>query len=109
MGRLVNFITFGKAIDRRHLKNIKNMLLLDLVSKVFLSVFDGSAAMKDASESEKAVVAGVGRLPSRIIRRLPLKDGKKEGILGTTDQIETLVTELMYPAAPDNMNTVIAL
>ena len=109
VGRLVNFITFGKAIDRKHLKNIKKMLLLDLVSKVFLSVFDGSAAMADATESEKAVVACVGRLPSRIIRRLPLKDGKKQGILGTTDQIEALVAELMYPGAPDNFDTVIEL
>ena len=88
---------------------IKKMLLLDLVSKVFLSVFDGSAAMADATESEKAVVACVGRLPSRIIRRLPLKDGKKQGILGTTDQIEALVAELMYPGAPDNFDTVIEL
>ncbi len=109
VGRMVNFITFGKAIDRKHLKNIKNVLLLDLVSKVFLSVFDGSAAIKDATESEKAVVACVGRLPSRIVRRLPLKDGKKEGILRTTNQIEALVTELMYPSLPDNMKTVIEL
>lgn len=109
VGRFVNFITFGKAIEKKHLKNIKNVLLLDLVSKVFLSVFDGSAAIREATESEKAVVASVGRLPSRIIRRLPLKDGKKDGILRTTDQIEALVTELMYPGAPDNFDTVIEL
>lgn len=109
VGRMVNFFTFGKAIDRKHLKSIKNVLLLDLVSKVFLSVFDGSAAIREATESEKAVVACVGRLPSRIVRRLPLKEGKKDGILRTTDQIETLVTELMYPSSPDNMKTVIEL
>ena len=109
VGGFLNFITFGKAIERKHLKSIKKLLLLELVSKVFLSVFDGSYAVKDAGESEKAVVACVGRLPSRIIRHLPLKDSKKEGILNTTDQIEALVNELMYPSSPDNFNTVISL
>ena len=109
VGRLLNFITFGKAIDKKPLKAIKNMLLLDLVSKVFLCVFDGSYAIKDASDAEKAVVGCVGKLPSRIIRKLPLKDSKKEGILNTTDQIAALVDELMYPSSPDNFNTVIAL
>lgn len=108
-GRLINFLTFGKAIEKKHLKSIKNMLLLDLVSKVFLSVFDGSFSVLDATEAERQTVVSVGRLPSAIIRRLPLKDGKREGILSTTDQIAALTRELMYPSSPDNFNTVIEL
>lgn len=108
-GRLINFFTFGKAIDKKVLKSVEDELLLELVSKVFLSVFDGSYAVCDASVGEKDVVCSVGRLPSRIIRRLPLKDGKKESILKTTDQIAVLTKELMYPSEPDNMNTVIEL
>lgn len=108
-GRLINFLTLGKAIDKKHLREIKNFLLLDLVSKVFLSVFDGSRAVKDASEAEREVVVSVGRLPSRIIKKLPLKDSKKNGILKTTDQIAALTKELMYPSLPDNFNTIIKL
>ena len=108
-GRLINFLTLGKAIEKKHLKSIKNMLLLDLVSKVFLSVFDGSYAVADATEAERQVVVSVGRLPSAIIRRLPLKDSKKDGILNTTDQIAALTNELMYPSSPDNFRTVIEL
>ncbi len=108
-GRLINFFTFGKAIDKKQLREIKALLLLDLVSRVFLSVFDGSYSVKDASSAEKEVVVSVGRLPSRIIRRLPLKDGKKAGILKTTDQIAALTKELMYPSSPDNFNTIIKL
>lgn len=107
-GRLINFITLGKGVDKAY-KKIKDMLLLDLVSLVFLSVFDGSYSVRELQEEAKLTVCSVGRLPSRIIRALPLKDGKKEGILKTTDQIEALTEELMYPSSPDNMNTVIKL
>ncbi|MBR3766782.1 MAG: metallophosphoesterase [Clostridia bacterium] len=108
-GRLINFFTFGKGIDRKALKAIKRMPLLELVSKVFLSIFDGSVFVKDASAAEKKVVCSVGTLPSRIVKKLPLNKDKKEKILKTTDQIEALTKELMYPSEPDNMNTVIAL
>lgn len=108
-GKFINFFTCGKAIDKKYLKDVKNMLLLDLVSKVFLSVFDGSYSAADMTEAEKEIICSVGLLPSRIVRRLPLKDSKKEGILKTTDQIMILTRELMYPSAPDNMNTVIEL
>ncbi|MBR2411326.1 MAG: metallophosphoesterase [Clostridia bacterium] len=100
-GRLINFFTFGKAIDKKALKNIRDKKLLDLVSAVFLSVFDGSMFIGELSEDEKTVVVSVGALPSRIINKLPLK--KKEKILKTTDQISSLTRELMYPSSPDNV------
>lgn len=107
-GRLINFFTFGKGVNKCY-KEIRDMILLDLISKVFLSVFDGSYAVKDATDAERQTVCSVGSLPSRIVKKLPLKDGKKKGILKTTDQIDQLTRELMYPSEPDNMHTVIAL
>lgn len=107
-GRFINLFTFGKGVSKRY-KEISSVLLLDLVSRVFLSIFDGSAAVKDATEAERETVCSVGSLPSRIIRRLPVKDNKKEGILKTTDQIAVLTRELMYPSSPDNISTVISL
>ncbi len=108
-GRLINIFTFGKGVNRRALREIRKMPLLDLVTKVFLSIFDGSFAVKDAKEAERKVVCSVGSLPSRIIKKLPLKKDKKEKILRTTDEIASLTTELMYPSLPDNLHTVIAL
>ncbi len=108
-GRLINFFTFGKGVDKKALKEIKKMPLLSLVTKVFLSIFDGSYAVRDAGEAEKMVVCSVGTLPSRIVKKLPVNKNKKAGILKTTDQIELLITELMYPSSPDNLNTVIEL
>ncbi len=107
VGGFINFLTLGRAIPRKALREIKDMPLLQLVGDVFLGIFDGSAYLKGAREAEKRVVCSVGALASRIIRRLPLKN--KDGILKTTDQIEALTRELMYPSLPDNMNTVIAL
>lgn len=108
-GHLINFLTFGKGVDRKALREIKKMPLLSLVTKVFLSVFDGSYAVKDCTDAERRVVCSVGTLASRIIKKLPLNKNKKAGILKTTDQIEVLTKELMYPSLPDNMNTVIEL
>ncbi len=107
VGRLINLFTFGKGVDRKALKEIKKMPLLLLVSNVFMGVFDGSMNLKEACDAEKSVVCSVGSLASRIIRKLPLKD--KDKILKTTDQIDMITKELMYPAEPDNMNTVIVL
>lgn len=107
-GRLINLFTLGKGVDKSY-KKVSDMLLLELVSLVFLSVFDGSYSVRTLADEAKRTVCSVGSLPSRIIRRLPLKNDKKEGILKTTDQIAVLTNELMYPSEPDNMNTVIAL
>ncbi len=106
-GGLINFFTLGRGIDRKAIKEIKKMPLLELVSEVFLGVFDGSARLKNAPEAVKRAVCDVGSLPSRIIRRLPVKD--KEKILKTTSQTDALTRELCYPSEPDNINTVIAL
>lgn len=108
-GRLINFFTFGKGVDKKALKEIKNKKLLDLVSDVFLSIFDGSYAVSGASEAERKTVCSVGTLPSRIVKKLPLKKEKKEKILRTTNQIEILTKELMYPSLPSNLETVIEL
>lgn len=108
-GRLINIFTFGKGIDKKALKEIKNIPLTELVSKVFLSVFDGSYSLMTANEAEKTVLMNVGTLPSRVIKKLPLKKTKKEKLLVTLSDIEIMINELAYPADPDNMNTVIAL
>lgn len=108
-GRLINFFTFGKGIDKKALKEIKSKKLLDLVSDVFLSIFDGSFAVENASDAERQVVCCVGTLASRVVKKLPVKKSKKEKILRTTDQIEILTKELMYPSKPSNLSTVIEL
>lgn len=108
-GRLINFFTFGRGIERKALKEIKDIPLTELVSKVFLSVFDGSYSLMSATDAEKTVLLSVGTLPARVLKKLPLKKSKKEKILAALGDVEQMIKELAYPAEPDNMNTVIAL
>lgn len=108
-GKLVNFVTFGKAIGKTSLEKIKNEPLLELVSKIFLAVFDGSYILQNATEGEKEVIADIGKLPKRIVNKLPLSSSKKKKISAITDDIEILLNELVSPAKPDNFETVIAL
>ena len=108
-GRLVNVLTFGKGVDKKAVKALKDDRLLDHILTLFLSVFDGSVRMDETPEAVKTIARGVGTLPRRVIRRLPLKREKKEKIRRTTDQIEALVEELVNPSAPDNAGSVIEL
>ena len=108
-GRLINFLTFGKGVDKKSLKAIKNELLLPLVIKVFLCVFDGSKTAKDFNEETKKVVFDAGTLFERIVKKLPLKENKKAGLLRTAKLISDIAGELVYPSSPDNEHCVISL
>lgn len=99
-GRLVNFITFGKGLNKKAVKALKKEPLLPYVKNLFLCVFDGSDrlnAWDKWNPQAKAVVLDVGKLPGRIVKRLPVKKAKKEKIYKTTGQIETLVQNLVTP------------
>ncbi len=108
-GKLLNLFTFGKAIDKKSLKHIKNELLLPLVIKVFLCVFDGSKTAKEFNEETKKVVFDAGTLFERTVKKLPLKANKKAGLLKTAKQISDIASELVYPALPDNEHCIISL
>ncbi len=100
-GRLINSFTFGKGVDRQAVAALKDEPLLDQILTVFLSVFDGSAALREASPALSRLVLDVGRLPARAAR-LPLPKGTKASLLQTARQIEALTAELVSPAGPDN-------
>ncbi len=108
-GRLVNFFTFGKGVNRKAVKAHKNERLLPHIIDIFLCLFDGSYLAKDMPETVKTIAVDVSTLPRRVISRLPMKKAKKEKIFRTTGQIEGLMQELMYPSAPDNMECDITL
>ena len=108
-GRLVNFFTFGKGVDRKALRAHKNEPLLPWIVSIFLCLFDGSAIARDMPEDVKTIAADVSTLPRRVIAKLPMKKAKKEKIYRTTSQIEVILHELVYPSAPDNLSCEIEL
>ncbi|MCH5198036.1 MAG: metallophosphoesterase [Oscillospiraceae bacterium] len=101
-GRLVNFFTFGKGVNRKAVKAHKKEKLLPYVISIFLCLFDGSYIASSLPETVKTIVGDVGTLPGRVVSKLPIKKAKKEKIYKTTNEIEGIVRELVYPAAPDN-------
>ena len=102
-GRLINFFTFGKGVNKKAVKAHKKERLLPYILNIFLCLFDGSAIAKDMPETVKTVACDVGSLPGRIVSKLPIKKAKKEKINKTTDEIKNIVTELVYPSKPDNL------
>lgn len=106
--KTVNALTFGKAICKKAAKEIANDRLFDYIVSIFLFVFDGSRGAKDMPEAAKTVAINVSTLPGRILRKVPFKKKEIGKILGITDQVETLLHELVYPNR-DHMHTVVSL
>lgn len=108
-GRLVNCLTLGKGVDRAAVKALKNDRLLPYVIDLFLCVFDGSESAKALPDAAKTIARDVGTLPGRVVSKLPVGRSRKESIRKITGQIEALVFELVDPAGPDNIESVIEL
>ena len=108
-GRIVNFFTFGKGVDRKAVKAHKNDRLLPYIIDIFLCLFDGSSIAQDMPETVKTIALDVSSLPRRVISKLPMKKAKKEKIYRTTNQIEALMEELVHPSAPDNLHVSVRL
>ncbi len=95
--KAVNGLTFGKGIDKKAYKQVADDKLIDYVYAILLSVFDGSKDMNKMPDAAKTVAKDVASLPGRIIRKVPFKKDKMQGVLKITDQIEQLMQELVYP------------
>ncbi len=108
-GRLLNFFTFGRGVNKAAVKAHKNEKLLPYIVSIFLCLFDGSYLAAGLPQTVKTIAADVSTLPRRVTAKLPIKKTKKEKIFRTTDQIEGIVKELVYPGAPDNLNCEIEL
>ncbi len=108
-GRAVNALTFGRGVNKKAVRALKNDRLLDHILTLWLNVFDGSMYAKELPEAVQTIAADVSTLPRRIVRRLPIKKAKKEKIYKTAGMIEALVEELIHPSAPDNQASAVEL
>ncbi len=106
-GRLVNFFTFGKGVDKKAVKAIKDDNLMDHIMDIFLSVFDGSIKSYDTSDPVYIIVHDVATLPKRASKVLKIKALRKDKIQKIFGQIEEIAEELTNPSAPNNQHHVI--
>ena len=68
-----------------------------------------AAGAKDLPATVKTIATDVGSLPRRVVAKLPVGKDKKEKLYRTLGQIEALLHELLFPSAPDNEDSEIAL
>lgn len=100
--RLINFLTFGKGVNRKAVKQIKKDNLLGYVMKIYLGVFDGSKCNYSEDSPVYIIVQDVASLPRRIGKALRIKALRKEKIQKLFTQIEDIAKELTHPSLPDN-------
>lgn len=100
--RLINFLTFGKGVNRKAVKQIKKDNLLEYVMKIYLGVFDGSKCNYSEDSPVYIIVQDVASLPRRIGKALRIKALRKEKIQKLFTQIEDIAKELTHPSLPDN-------
>ena len=103
-GNIINFLSFGKGVERSVLKKIKDDSLIEIVSDIFLNVFDGSFTAKNQKPAAKRAAFEIAALPERFAAAI-----HNEKLMKTAAQIKETAAELLYPSAPDNLNCVISL
>lgn len=106
-GRLVNFLTFGKGVSRKAVKQIKNDNLVEHIMDIYLSVFDGSAKHYATDDPVYIIVRDVASLPGRVSRMIKIKALRKEKIQRIFAQIQEIAEELTNPSEPDNQHMVL--
>ena len=107
--RAVNFVTFGRGIDKKAVRAVRKQPLLPHIIDIIMNIFDGSETSKTQDENVKRIAMDVARLPGRIVRRLPMPKKKKEKLLKTLSEIVSIMKELLYPSLPDNTHSVVEI
>ncbi len=101
---IINFFTFGKGVNKKAVKHIKNDNLLEYIIKIYLGLFDGSRCNYNETDPVYIIVQDVASLPRRISNVLRIKALKKEKIQKLFLQIEDIAKELTHPSLPDNQS-----
>ncbi len=67
--RLLNFLTFGRALKKENVLPYKNKKIMDFVHEILLSVFDGGRVTYPPESDYYKLVCGVVSLPSRLLKK----------------------------------------
>lgn len=106
-GRLINFFTFGKGVNKKALKELKNDNLMSHVMDIYLGVFDGSKKNYGSDSPVYTIVKDVASLPVRFSNVFKIKALRKEKLQKLFAQIGEIAEELTNPSLPDNQHCVI--
>ena len=99
--RIMNFITFGKAIDKKAAKEIADVKVTDMVFGAFCSILDGSIIKHEEGSAYYTVFTQALALPLKIVKKLHIKNA---GLIRTLTHIKNAAPELMTGGPLDNLN-----
>ena len=97
----MNFITFGKAIDKKAAKEIKDIKVKNMIFGAFHSILDGSLVRYEEGSAYYTVFTQALALPIKIVKKLRIKNG---GLIRTLTHIKNAAPELMTGGPLDNNN-----
>lgn len=99
--RILNFISFGKAIDKKAAKEIADVKVTEMVFGAFRSILDGSLEKHPEGTAYYTVFTQALAFPLRLIKKLHIKNS---GLIRTLTHIKNAAPELMTGGPLDNLN-----
>lgn len=99
--RIMNFISFGKAIDKKAAKEIADTKVTDMVFGTFHSILDGSLEKHEEGSAYYTVFTQAMAFPFRLVKKLKIKNS---GLLRTLTHVKNAAPELMTGGPLDNNN-----
>ncbi len=99
--RIMNFISFGKAIDKNAAKEIGNVLVKDVIFSTFHSILDGSLEKHSEGTAYYTVFTQALAFPLKLVKKLHIKN---DGLIRTLTHIKNAAPELMTGGPLDNNN-----
>lgn len=99
--RIMNFISFGKAIDKKTAKEIGDLKVKDVIFSTFHSILDGSLVKHEEDSAYYIVFTQALAFPLRLVKKLHIKNG---GLIRTLTHLKNAARELMTGGPLDNNN-----
>ena len=99
--RIMNFISFGKAIDKKTAKEIGDLKVKDVIFSTLHSILDGSLVKHEEGSAYYIVFTQALAFPLRLVKKLHIKNG---GLIRTLTHLKNAAHELMTGGPLDNNN-----
>ena len=99
--RIMNFISFGKAIDKKAAKEIGDTKVKNVIFSTFHSILDGSLKKHEEGSPYYTVFTQALAFPLRLIKKLHIKNS---GLIRTLTHLKNAAHELMTGGPLDNNN-----
>lgn len=99
--RIMNFISFGKAVDKNAAKQIGDLKVKEIIFETFHSILDGSLTTHERGSAYYTVFTEALAFPLRFVKKLHIKNA---GLLRTLTHLKNAADEIMTGGPLNNNN-----